>query len=287
MLAATFPGAILMTPSTRRARWLAACLVLGAAVSTAQDTTPPGDPELARILREHAEAVGRLEERYRQAREGRLGETLARLRELQDEHCRAARLDEAVAVRDTIRHLSGAPAAPAQPMVHAPFAPEFAPEKLAALAVQPGQSLQFTVTGSPQGPVWGTDVYTIDSRLAAAAVHAGVLAPGETGVVTVRIVASPDEHPASVRHGVASGRWGRYRASYRVERALAAPVTLPREPGLPAVPPPPPAPAPPVVPSPPLPPLPVPPPPAAERALPAEEPAPAAEAPRAVRRPFD
>ena len=36
------------------------------------------------------------------------------------------------------------------------------------------------VTGSSQGTVWGTDLYTDDSSIPAAAVHAGVLKDGET-----------------------------------------------------------------------------------------------------------
>src|SRR5262249_50411886 len=35
-----------------------------------------------------------------------------------------------------------------------------------------GQSFYFRVTGAANGSVWGTDVYTTDSALAAAAVHA-------------------------------------------------------------------------------------------------------------------
>src|SRR5262249_55050908 len=45
----------------------------------------------------------------------------------------------------------------------------------------------FRVTGTPTGSLWGTDVYTNDSAIAKAAVHAGLLKVGETGVVKVTI----------------------------------------------------------------------------------------------------
>ena len=36
--------------------------------------------------------------------------------------------------------------------------------------------------------MWGTDVYTADASLAAAAVHAGVLKVGQTGIVKVTTI---------------------------------------------------------------------------------------------------
>ena len=46
----------------------------------------------------------------------------------------------------------------------------------------------FTVTGAIDGSVWGTGTYTDDSALAAAAVHAGVVAPGESANLTVEVL---------------------------------------------------------------------------------------------------
>ena len=55
---------------------------------------------------------------------------------------------------------------------------------------QPGKAFVFKVTGRTAGGfVWGTDVYTTDSTLAMAAVHAGVLKAGQAGYVRVAIVA--------------------------------------------------------------------------------------------------
>lgn len=209
--------------STRGLSMVASGLLGGIAVvaGAARGEGPPAaDPALEAILAEHAADVERLERRFRAARGERIEATLGRLKALQDDHCRAARLDEALAVRETIRRLERGDAAPAtSAAVAAP-----APDTLGWMAVQPGQQLRLTVTGSQQGPIWGTDRYTLDSRIGAAAVHAGVLAVGETGVVRVIVEESPAEFVASERHGVTSGRWGRYRACFRVERDLGLPA---------------------------------------------------------------
>src|SRR5262249_47346509 len=63
------------------------------------------------------------------------------------------------------------------------------PGTLANFPPQVGQTYYFRVTGTATGPVWGTDVYTSDSPLAAAAVPAGALRPGETGIIRVQVVA--------------------------------------------------------------------------------------------------
>jgi hypothetical protein len=83
---------------------------------------------------------------------------------------------------------------------------------------QMGKSFIFRVTGGVNGAVWGTDAYTTDSTLSAAAVHAGVLQPGQTGLVKVSIVAPPPVFQGSSRHGVTSAAFGPYPTAYRVSR---------------------------------------------------------------------
>ena len=70
------------------------------------------------------------------------------------------------------------------------------------------------VTGRTDGRIFGTETYTDDSDLATAAVHAGLLAPGETALVKFRMVDPPFEHPASNQNGVTSNRWGRGFGSF-------------------------------------------------------------------------
>ena len=81
-----------------------------------------------------------------------------------------------------------------------------------------GETLYFEVTGSLQGHVWGTDTYTDDSALAAAVVHAGVLAPGQRGVVGVIMLSGADAFPGSTRHGITSHDYGAWGSSYRIIR---------------------------------------------------------------------
>jgi len=91
-----------------------------------------------------------------------------------------------------------------------------APTNLMAFQHQFGKELSYTLTGytpgTGQANVWGTDVYTLDSHLAAAAVHAGVVQPGKTAVVHVRIVQSPPQFIASYRNGINSTAYGNYPA---------------------------------------------------------------------------
>ena len=78
-----------------------------------------------------------------------------------------------------------------------------------------GQVLKFRVTGNADGVVWGTDVYTTDSVLATAAVHAGVLQAGVTGVVKVKLVSPPDQFHGTPRNGVGTNAYGAYPQAFQ------------------------------------------------------------------------
>ncbi|HMF14521.1 MAG TPA: LCCL domain-containing protein [Gemmataceae bacterium] len=96
---------------------------------------------------------------------------------------------------------------------HAELAALPNPGTLTAYQHQFSKEFRFTVTGTnDNGGLWGSDVYTLDSSLAKAAVHAGVLRAGQTGPVKVRIVASPPGFVGSTRHGIASANYGPYAA---------------------------------------------------------------------------
>ncbi len=95
----------------------------------------------------------------------------------------------------------------------------FGPAHLADYNNRIGQTFTFKVTGNPAaGSVWGTDVYTTDSALAAVVVHAGLLKAGQTGVIKVTIVPSPPAFIGSTRNGVASSPYQMYPAAYRVHK---------------------------------------------------------------------
>ena len=77
-----------------------------------------------------------------------------------------------------------------------------------------GQIFSFVITGSISGCVWGTDIYTDDSDLTVAAVHAGVVNTGETKVVTVKILPGQTRYEGTNRNGVISLSYDIWKGSY-------------------------------------------------------------------------
>jgi len=111
-----------------------------------------------------------------------------------------------------------------------------APTNLTAYRNRVGQTFQLSLTGARTGTVWGTDVYTDDSDVATAAVHAGVIAVGETKTVTVSILAGQSSYSASTRNGVTTSAWPSWGGSYSFagassvtigQVATAAPIIAP------------------------------------------------------------
>lgn len=119
-----------------------------------------------------------------------------------------------------------APAPPFIVLVAEADAP-LAPLNLSAWRGQSGQSLTFTLTGGTTGAVWGDDIYSDDSSLSAAAVHAGVLRPGETGVVTVELLGAQTGFGAASRNGIRSNAYGAWDGSFRFTDAAKAPSEAP------------------------------------------------------------
>jgi hypothetical protein len=167
--------------------------------------------EAARI-REQAEAqVAEAESKAEKRRRSLFLEAAEQLEPLQKKLFQAGELGNALAIAVQILALRGR----AQDVL-----PD--PGSLMVFA-HAGKTFHFQVVGATQGLVWGTDVYTADSYLASAAVHAGVLEPGEEGVVRVSMV---DMNGIAVRgsprNGVNSMDWGPYPIGYRVARAELA-----------------------------------------------------------------
>jgi hypothetical protein len=91
-----------------------------------------------------------------------------------------------------------------------------APPNMLGLCEPVGATYYFRIVGTVEGPLWGTDVYTGDSAIAVAAVHAGLAKPGESAVVKVVSVAPPAQFQGSTRAGVTSHDFGRYGSAYRL-----------------------------------------------------------------------
>jgi hypothetical protein len=134
---------------------------------------------------------------------------LDRLRELQKQYTREGLLDEALAVRARVRQLRvdllGVRSDPGN-------LTEFPPSDA-------GRTVLFEVVGRTDGSVWGTDVYTADSRLASAVVHAGLVRPGERALVRVTILDGADlAFNGTYRNDVHSFDYANYPVAFRLER---------------------------------------------------------------------
>lgn len=90
-----------------------------------------------------------------------------------------------------------------------------------ALACLPG--------GPTAGRLWGTDVYTDDSSVCLAAVHAGLIAAAAGGVVTIEIRPGQSAYLGSTRFGVTSQAYGGWDGSF-VFAGAAPPTAIPPSP---------------------------------------------------------
>lgn len=79
-----------------------------------------------------------------------------------------------------------------------------------------GQRFTFTIPGggSLSGRLWGTNLYTDDSSIALAAVHAGLITPQSGGTVIVEIRPGAAAYQGTSRHGVTSKAYGNWHGSF-------------------------------------------------------------------------
>ena len=119
-------------------------------------------------------------------------------------------LDEAVAIRDQIRALQASTLAGGRP-------PQIIadPGTMTNFRQAIGKSFYIMVDGTNSGSVWGTELYTHDSSIAAAAVHAGVIHLGDVRKV-IKVVMKPGipNYVGSTRNGVSSSSWSNSASYY-------------------------------------------------------------------------
>lgn len=88
-----------------------------------------------------------------------------------------------------------------------------------------GNRLRLRVKGSLDGYVWGNSVYTDDSSLGTAAVHAGLLKNDEVGFVTIRILPGQSSYGSVTRNGVTTREYASWARSFEfVPNDLSIPV---------------------------------------------------------------
>jgi len=123
---------------------------------------------------------------------------------------------------------------PAPPLARPPAAaaigaaaPQACPADMTSHA---GTGDQLTCTcpasSNPQGAVWGTDTYTADSAVCAAALHAGAVTR-RGGEVTLRMLPGRPRYPGTTRNGVQSIDFPDYGASYAFVGVTAGPQVCP------------------------------------------------------------
>ena len=80
-----------------------------------------------------------------------------------------------------------------------------------------GQQFEFECPpGGEYDTIWGTDVYTDDSSVCTAAVHAGVITLEDPGTVTIEIRPGEDSYEESERNGVTSQPYPAWGGSFVV-----------------------------------------------------------------------
>jgi len=200
-------------------------LVIASGVSS-EPLPQEAEQLIAQFEQGKAEAQREMEQRMSRARE----ELTRQLRDLQDGYTKAGKLDEAVAIRDRLRSLEGPGMGGGAPTMGLPGGSAVGigsaeqSGNLTAFRNRVGQTLTLHVVGSTEGNVWGKDVYTDDSTVAAAAVHAGVLRSGEAGEVRVTILPGRPHYDGASQNGVESRSYEAWPGSYRFH-----PRTAPRD----------------------------------------------------------
>ncbi len=81
-----------------------------------------------------------------------------------------------------------------------------------------GETFTYNCPGGCEGgSLWGSDTYTADSSICAAARHAGVIGP-KGGRVRVTVKPGLSSYEGSERNGVKSGKWGAFEKSVVVSK---------------------------------------------------------------------
>lgn len=166
-------------------------------------------PEAEAIVSAYEKKAAAIREKAERETQPHTNQAIAALQALQDAYCQKKKLDEAVAIRDRIRALRG-------------VLPD--PGALSVQATDIGKTFLFEVTGATTGSVWGTEVYTSDTHLGTAAVHQGLLKPGERDVLKVKVIAGQNEYLGTTKNGVTSQGYGAWSVSFVIGRPASARV---------------------------------------------------------------
>ena len=83
------------------------------------------------------------------------------------------------------------------------------------LSFEPGKSYKFKCpSGGKESSVWGTDIYTLDSSICNAAVHARKLTLESGGPVTIELRPGESSYKGTTRNGIRTNNYGKYGKSF-------------------------------------------------------------------------
>jgi hypothetical protein len=86
------------------------------------------------------------------------------------------------------------------------------------LSIENGKTYKFKCPSSGrESSVWGTDIYTLDSSICNAAVHAGKLASESGGSVTIELRPGESAYKGTTRNGIKTNDYGQYGSSFVVK----------------------------------------------------------------------
>ena len=205
-------------------------VVLSATLAATQQAPPPTQPPLPTrdaqtratvadpspvALPPLSEDAQRLLDQWKQTQAG----IVEQLRYLQLTYRDTGHAEDAAAIAAQIRVLqqrtTTLPAVATVDLVNEGLPTRDQPITMSSFRPQAGQTLSFGIRGRDDQPVWGTTTYTDDSALETAAVHAGLLRAGQSGIVKVRLLPGQEHYEASNQNGVQSLEYARQRGSYR------------------------------------------------------------------------
>lgn len=88
----------------------------------------------------------------------------------------------------------------------------------AMVSFEPGKTYKFKCPSSgKESAVWGTDIYTLDSSICNAAVHAGKLTSESGGSVTIELRPGESSYKGTTRNGFKTIDYGAYGQSFVVK----------------------------------------------------------------------
>jgi hypothetical protein len=85
------------------------------------------------------------------------------------------------------------------------------------VSFEPGKTYKFKCpSGGKESPVWGTDIYTLDSSICNAAVHAGKLTMESGGSVTIELRPGESSYKGTTLNGIKTNDYAKYGSSFVV-----------------------------------------------------------------------